>query len=63
MAVISNCNIDIFIFHHRFCIMSPKFMKFERSPKFCRKVSKIMKVKAQSYVIEQNWMKLLFSII
>ncbi len=30
VSLLGNCDIEIFVFRHRFRIMSPKFLKFER---------------------------------
>jgi hypothetical protein len=42
---LSNCNIDFFVFCHRFCIMSPRFLNFKRSLKDCHKISNSAKAK------------------
>jgi hypothetical protein len=49
-----NCDIDFFVFRHRFRITSLKFLKIQLNLKCCQKISKHMKAKAQNYEIEQN---------
>ncbi len=58
--VLGNCKIELFVFHHHFCFMSPKFPKFERSQNICCKILISTKAKEQNYKSEQNGTTLLF---
>jgi hypothetical protein len=58
---ISNCDINFF---HSLSLsdFELEIYKIQKSLKFCCKILKTANAKKQNYEIDQNWMKLLFTI-
>jgi len=59
---IANCDIDFFVFRHRFYIESPNFPKFERVQNSAVKFWAVQKRKWEIVKLAKIGMKLLFTI-